>query len=533
MKFVKSTILAVLSLLVLSPVVYANVGESAGFVIAAQGTLTAVDQNGKSRELTRRSQFYANETLKTGSDSQAQLRFKDRALMTLKPNSELNIGQYHFGGVEDPSNTAVMKLVAGGFRTISGSIGKSNKSAYRIETPAASIGIRGTDYELIISIDGKLFAAVHAGGITIVNDLGDLDLGADSDYLFAEVSTGNTPKGLDELPDVFKVQDGEKKELTEEQKELLQKKLAEKEDKLMELLAAFSSDAGLNDGDLQLSIFDEALANDNSIDTRIDPDLLEQLKSGRYAVLVNGSGDGIGDVISGRSIKPADGQRLFLGEEGQLLRYDFAALTENNETVFSGHSNVDWGIWKEATLIGYAGVESKFEKEVVWMDAEIYDEAAIAERTGTVTLSGLSGFYALSSHPDRINIEGSSAYLEMDFNKQTIDGSVSMILSDSQTESSGYLNVEYNGDMYKNGDLNNDFDAQAALSFGEEENYTLMSGVTVKGTMVQPVGDSDPGFAGFFSARLPWEGMNLGVQGLWTMSGSNIILIDGKPSFMK
>lgn len=527
MKFVKLTLLAVLSLVVFSPVLHANVGESAGFVIAAQGSLTAVDQTGKVRELTRRSQFYANETLKTGEGSQAQLRFKDRALMTLKPNSELNIGQYHFGGAEDPSNTAVMKLVSGGFRTISGSIGKSNKEAYRIDTPAASIGIRGTDYELIISIDGKVFAAVHAGGITLVNDIGDLDLGSDSNYLFAEVSSGSSPLGLDEMPDVFKVEGGEKKELTEEQKEKLQQKLAEKQEKLQEILAGFSKgDDGVSDGDLQRSIFDEALANDDSIDTRVDPALLERLENGRYAVLVN---DVIGEVRSGHSIKLDDGQRLFLSEDGELIRFDSVPLVnEVGYVVYSGHANVDWGMWNKAALIGAPGVETIVKQDVAWMDAKIYDESAIAERTSTLSLSGLSGFTATSSDPDRFDIQGSSAWVNLNFNKQTIDGGVSMLVFDTESVSEpDNISINFEGDMYRNGGLNHNFDAYAVM--GES---TLKSGVIVKGTMVAPVVGSNPGFAGFFSARLPVDETILGLQGLWTMGGGEVIAL-GKPSFMK
>ena len=182
-KLLTTMTLAILLMFSVNPAVFASEedgaarDESAGIVIAPRGTLTAVDQNGQVRKLTRRSKFYANETLKTGAGSEAQLRFTDGAFLTLKSDSELNIGQYHFGGAEDPANTVVMKLLAGGFRAISGSIGKSNKLAYRVETPAASIGIRGTEYEVVISPDGKVVVNVISGSVTVQTAAGTVTVG--------------------------------------------------------------------------------------------------------------------------------------------------------------------------------------------------------------------------------------------------------------------------------------------------------------------------------------------------------------------
>ncbi|MGH8446844.1 MAG: hypothetical protein ACREVL_16350, partial [Solimonas sp.] len=41
---------------------------------------------------------------------------------------------------------AFLRLLKGGFRTVSGLIGKANPDEYRVTTPVATIGIRGTDY---------------------------------------------------------------------------------------------------------------------------------------------------------------------------------------------------------------------------------------------------------------------------------------------------------------------------------------------------------------------------------------------------
>ena len=44
-------------------------------------------------------------------------------------------------------NRSALSLLKGAMRAITGYIGRSNRDGYRIETPTATIGIRGTDHE--------------------------------------------------------------------------------------------------------------------------------------------------------------------------------------------------------------------------------------------------------------------------------------------------------------------------------------------------------------------------------------------------
>ncbi len=261
---------SLISLLTLSSIAVASTEASkdnaAGFVIAVSGKLTAVDEKGKTRTLTRRSQFFASETLKTAANSTAQIRFKDNALMTLKPGTQLKIGEYHFGGSKDPENKSFMELLSGGFRTLSGSIGKLNQAAYRIDTPAASIGIRGTDYEIVIAVGGKVFAAVHGGGIALVNDIGELDIGEGSEFLYAEISPGQAPVGLESLPELFvKMGGGEGKALTKEEKEALAAKLEDLSESFDSTIpdtdGAFDFDKFI-DSVIQSGVFDDIINED-------------------------------------------------------------------------------------------------------------------------------------------------------------------------------------------------------------------------------------------------------------------------------
>ncbi|WP_108124716.1 FecR family protein [Saccharospirillum mangrovi] len=176
---------------------------AAGKVVIAAGDAFAVDAQNQRRELQRRADVFEGDTLITGDDGQLQLRFEDNAILALRANSELRISEYH-GATEERGERVLMELVSGGFRTISGHFGKSERDAYQVRTPNASIGIRGTHYEAVFQSD-TLTVGVYDGGVSVRNDFGELNLGRDSNFLFAEVAANNTPRGLLNPPDILNI----------------------------------------------------------------------------------------------------------------------------------------------------------------------------------------------------------------------------------------------------------------------------------------------------------------------------------------
>jgi hypothetical protein len=188
------------TLLLLNPLTAWSAVNHAAQVILAKGQVTAVNQAGESRKLKRRSKVFSGDIIKTGTNGSVQLRFIDKALMTIKANSEMDISSYQ-SGENGQKEEAIMNLVKGGFRTITGKIGKGDKSAYKVSTPAASIGIRGTNYEVQQEPSGGFVMAVYSGGISVQNESGTLDLGLGSDFNFVRVSSGSAPVGLLSAPE--------------------------------------------------------------------------------------------------------------------------------------------------------------------------------------------------------------------------------------------------------------------------------------------------------------------------------------------
>jgi hypothetical protein len=176
--------------------------DIAGRIIMARGDVQAINDEGSIRQLKRRDSIYNHEIIKTGKESKVQIRFVDNALLALKAESELNIKAYVYSATDEEDNQVLMELVTGGFRTLTGKIGKGNKAAYKVDTPVASIGIRGTLYDVQISVD-RILAGVWKGGISLGTAQGQFDLGLDSNFDFGEISSSGVFTGLLTPPQAF------------------------------------------------------------------------------------------------------------------------------------------------------------------------------------------------------------------------------------------------------------------------------------------------------------------------------------------
>ncbi|RTE64758.1 hypothetical protein EH243_15360 [Amphritea opalescens] len=132
----------------------ASAAEVVGSVILSVGENIAKGADGSERLLKRHADIYADDLLVTGKTGRLQLRFSDHSRLALKPDSEFQIATYQFDKQQPEEGKAILKLLKGGMRTISGQIGKANQDNYRLETTVATIGIRGTHYGVQYTPEG-------------------------------------------------------------------------------------------------------------------------------------------------------------------------------------------------------------------------------------------------------------------------------------------------------------------------------------------------------------------------------------------
>ncbi|MEZ0233176.1 MAG: FecR domain-containing protein [Methylophilaceae bacterium] len=172
---------------------------AAGKVEFSLGTVSALGSDGRSRTLTKGAEINSGDTIQT-VDGRAQVRFSDGGYISLQPNTEFKVEDYAFSGKADGSEKGFFSLVKGGLRAITGAIGHgTNKSAYRVSTSVATIGIRGTEYTASQNGDA-LLVRVGDGAVFLENDAGNLMLYQGQS---GEVSGGgNSPQHSDESPNV-------------------------------------------------------------------------------------------------------------------------------------------------------------------------------------------------------------------------------------------------------------------------------------------------------------------------------------------
>lgn len=125
----------------------------------AEGTRT----NGETRELRWNGPVFSEETVTTGPDAHTELQFIDQTHLSVGANSQVVLDSF----VYDPSQStgdAVITFGKGVFRFVTGDM---NKDAYKLNTPSATLAIRGTIFQLLIDQMNNVIVYVEEGAVEI------------------------------------------------------------------------------------------------------------------------------------------------------------------------------------------------------------------------------------------------------------------------------------------------------------------------------------------------------------------------------
>lgn len=144
----------------------ASATESVAKVALVVGDAVRILPSGQRLPLRLGSELLEQDRVSTGKDALVMLVFSDQGRMALRPETELIIRSYHV----DPSGADTkldFELVRGTVRQISGQGAKLQPERYRLNTPIAAIGVRGTDF--LARVDqNKVQTYVHEGSIVLL-----------------------------------------------------------------------------------------------------------------------------------------------------------------------------------------------------------------------------------------------------------------------------------------------------------------------------------------------------------------------------
>src|SRR6267154_956371 len=142
--------------------------ESAGKVLSADGDVLVL----RGSHILRHSRGAAVESgdqIHTGTDGKVLIVFADSGLVWIRANSDFVVDEYSFA--QGHRETAFFSLLKGGARSVTGLIGRRTRSNFRLRVPVATIGIRGTDFSVVIcqrdckESDGSTAAKGIYGGV--------------------------------------------------------------------------------------------------------------------------------------------------------------------------------------------------------------------------------------------------------------------------------------------------------------------------------------------------------------------------------
>ena len=87
----------------------------------------------------------SGERIATGKDGAASVVLNDGTVLTLGPNTTADLSQFQFDTTTQQGNF-VLELLQGSVRVVTGLLSKLNPDRFKVKTPTAVVGVRGTDF---------------------------------------------------------------------------------------------------------------------------------------------------------------------------------------------------------------------------------------------------------------------------------------------------------------------------------------------------------------------------------------------------
>ena len=180
---------------------FTNVSNASEIGIIGFITGEAFNQDGK--KLNVGDPIYFGDTISTNEGGKSQILFIDQTVMTVGSNTELTIDEFVYDA-ENTEGKLLSTIKSGSVKVLTGKISEKNPENLVVETPAGTIGTRGTEFKaavdpdtqkskiLLIGPGPKNSLGLRPGAVEVSNAAGTVLL--DKPYLFTEVNQNTAPK---------------------------------------------------------------------------------------------------------------------------------------------------------------------------------------------------------------------------------------------------------------------------------------------------------------------------------------------------
>ncbi|WP_440909310.1 FecR domain-containing protein [Candidatus Pelagibacter sp.] len=254
---------------------FTNVSNASEIGVIGFITGEAFNQDGK--KLSVGDPIYFGDTITTNEGGKSQILFVDQTVMTVGSSTELTIDEFVYDA-KKTEGKLLSTIKSGSVKVLTGKISEKNPENLVVETPAGTIGTRGTEFKaavdpetqkskiLLIGPGPKNSLGLRPGAVEVSNAAGTVLL--DKPYLFTEVNQNTAPKQPTIIPqtELKKFQELEIEPdapVTDSNQQDEEIQLAGNEDEIKELIKdeIFAGDEDV--GDLVLDTLVTALAKDD------------------------------------------------------------------------------------------------------------------------------------------------------------------------------------------------------------------------------------------------------------------------------
>lgn len=140
--------------------------QSVGEITFVIGASRIVSGSGSVAPVVRGMPVHVSDRIETTEGGHALVRFVDGATVSVRPNSRLHIETYQFDAAQ-PHNSAIrLQLEEGVARSVTGKGGEAAKDRFRLNTPIAAIGVKGTDF-IVSANEQSVRVAVQSGAVVV------------------------------------------------------------------------------------------------------------------------------------------------------------------------------------------------------------------------------------------------------------------------------------------------------------------------------------------------------------------------------
>ncbi len=154
--------------LLLTIVVHAQslpVGEVV-FVVGNAQSIQSFDRNAQPQAIKRGGTVQVGDMITTSGNAHVHVRFIDGAFLSIRPGSRLRVMDYVYDSNVPNKSSVRFDLQEGVARSITGAAGREAKERFRLNTPVAALGVRGTDFS-VYTRETESIVAINSGAVVV------------------------------------------------------------------------------------------------------------------------------------------------------------------------------------------------------------------------------------------------------------------------------------------------------------------------------------------------------------------------------